>query len=380
MTQADSKKYSAQVQQQTVQMASYPQHFENDTIEIYELWISLWNMKWLVIAVTVVAAIGSIVYALQQQNVYKAEALLLPPKEKDIQSLNLIGIRATVIEETANKIRDALNPEKIFSRFKENLKSPSVLKKFINEYGLMELLAPERTSESRDHDIVSGFRGIINIGFVDQSTLWKLSIDLHDPDIAAQWVNDLIEYVDKETVVSVVDELQNSIANQIRGIEYNISSKRLMAEKRREDQIVRYTEHAKIAKQIGMIGRIDATNIIKNTQVNVDIATTSTPLYYLGFEALMTQIEILRTRESDDPFIKGLRDLQEQLAMLRTIKFDQEKMSSVHVDQAAYKPNNPIKPNRRLIVSIATLFGLFSGIFLAFLIEYVQKERKKRSG
>ena len=57
--------------------------------------------------------------------------------------------------------------------------------------------------------------------------------------------------------------------------------------------------------------------------------------------------------------------------------FDQEKINAVHIDQAAYPPNSPIKPNRRLIVSLATVVGLLSGIFLAFFTEFVQNQRKK---
>ena len=74
MPQTDSKNSSKQVQQQSAKMApysySYPQQFEDDTIDLYELWISLWKRKWLVIALTVVAALGSIVYALQLPHVY----------------------------------------------------------------------------------------------------------------------------------------------------------------------------------------------------------------------------------------------------------------------------------------------------------------------
>ena len=94
MPQADSKSSSGQEQQQNDKNIqnphSYPQHFEDDFIDFYELFLSLWKRKWLVITLTVVAALGSIVYALQLQYVYKAEALLLPPKKKDIQSMNVL--------------------------------------------------------------------------------------------------------------------------------------------------------------------------------------------------------------------------------------------------------------------------------------------------
>ena len=92
----DSKPTSDNPQTQASQnvqyVAPYPQQFEDDTIDLYEQCITLWNKKWLVIAVTVIAALGSVVYALQQPSVYKAEALLLPPKAKDVQSLNVQGV------------------------------------------------------------------------------------------------------------------------------------------------------------------------------------------------------------------------------------------------------------------------------------------------
>ena len=45
---------------QNIQYAApYPQQFEDDTINLYELWNTLWNKKGLVIALTVIAALVS---------------------------------------------------------------------------------------------------------------------------------------------------------------------------------------------------------------------------------------------------------------------------------------------------------------------------------
>ena len=363
MPQADPKSFSGQEQHQTAQMAPNPQYFDDNTIDFYELWITLLKCKWLVIAATVVATLGSIVYVLQLQSVYKAKALLFPPKTKDVQSMSIIASGGS------------LSASDVFTMFKLNLKSRTLHKKFIQEKGLMELLAPDRTPDTRDEDIYQGFADLIKLGQEDGIT--SLSIELHDAEIAAQWVNDLIEFVDKETIAMLVEDSQNSIANQIRNIEYAIGSKRQMAKQRREDKIFRYKEASIIAMQLDIADRIEATNVVQNNRFN--ITTTNIPLYYRGYRALNAEIEYLNNRKSDDPFISGLRDLQEQLALLRSIKFDQEKMTAVHIDQAAYPPNSPIKPNRRLIVSLATVVGLFSGIFLAFFIEFVQNQRKKHS-
>jgi len=375
MPQADPKSSSAQEQQQTAP-SPYPQHLEDDTIDLYDLWITLWNRKWLVIAVTVVAALGSIVYVQQLQYIYKAEALLLQPEAKDVEILNVLGIQ--IKKASGKQTSTGISSREVFTKFTQNLNSRTLHKKFIQEKGLMELLAPDRTPEIRDVDIYKRFADLITLNVANGSA--SLSIELHDAEIAAQWVNDLIEFIDKETVAMLVDDLQNRIESQSRDIEYTIGSKRKMARKRREDQIVRYNEAAKIADELGIKRRVDATNIIQNTQMNVDIATATTPLYYLGYEALMIEITILKNRKSDDPFIGSLRDLQENLALLRSIKFDKEKMSTVNIDQPAYSIKNSIKPNRRLIVQFTTVVGFISAIFLVFFIEFVHNQMKKHSG
>ena len=381
MQQAGSKSSSIQEHKQTAQIDPFPRHFDDDTIDLYAIWITIWKNKVIIILLTIVAASCSILYALQKEPIYKAETLLLQPKAKNIQSLNVIGILKSLdFEKTIGliKISDKITSDDVFTRFKQNLKSRTVHKKFIKEQGLMEILNPSRNTQTSDLEIFRSFAGLINIEDLNEIT--SFSIELNDGELASQLVNKLTEFVDKETIHQFVQDKENAIENQIREIEYNIRSKRLMAEKRRQDQIIRYIENAQIAKELGMIDRVDATSMIQTTQMNVDIATATTPLYYLGYEALMTEINVLRNRKSDDPFISGLRDLQEQLAMLRTIKFNREKMRAVQVDQAAYIPKNHISPNRRLIVSFGTLIGFFSGLFLAFLIEFVKIQREKHSG
>ena len=116
---------------------------------------------------------------------------------------------------------------------------------------------------------------------------------------------------------------------------------------------------------------------MQNNQLN--ISTSTTPLYYRGNKALNAEITTLKNRKSDDPFIVGLRDLQEKLTLLTSIEIEVEGMHSVTVDQAAYPPKNRIKPNRRLIVSLSTVVGLFFGICLVFFVSFVQKQMETHS-
>jgi LPS O-antigen subunit length determinant protein (WzzB/FepE family) len=110
----------------------YSQPFEDDTIDLYELWITLWSKSWLVIGVTAVAALGSVVYALLQPPVFKAEALLLPPKAKDIQSLNMQGVQGLQRVQGVQGLQglQGASAVGVFAEFKNNLSSRTLQKKF----------------------------------------------------------------------------------------------------------------------------------------------------------------------------------------------------------------------------------------------------------
>ena len=70
--------------------------------------------------------------------------------------------------------------------------------------------------------------------------------------------------------------------------------------------------------------------------MNLDIMTATNQIYFIGTESLKAEIRILENRVTDDPFIDGLRDVQEQLARLYSIKFEEEKLHAVNVDKAAF--------------------------------------------
>ena len=339
----------------------YAQPFEDDTIDLYELWITLWSKRWLVIGVTAVAAIGSVVFALLAPQIYKAEALLLPPKAKDVQSLNVKGVPGA-------------SAAGVFSAFNKNLSSRSLQKKFIEKYDLLDILAPNRTPETRDIEILESFSKMMKI---ENKGGFSISMESNDPVFAAKLVNDYVGFFDLETVLQLVSDARNSIQEQIVDIEYKIASKRQMAKQRREDQILRFEEATVIARKLEIKDRVDTNTIVQNNQLN--ISTSNTPLYYRGFKALNAEIVFLNNRKSDDPFIAGLRDLQERLALLRSFKFSIKGMHSVHIDQAAYPPKHRIKPNRRLIVSLGTVVGLFLGIFLVFFVSFIQNQKEAHS-
>ena len=82
----------------------------------------------------------------------------------------------------------------------------------------MELLDPERTSKTRDEEIFRDFADMIKVNNSG------ISIEMFDPHLAAELVNDYVKYVDAETISMLVAKVRNTITNQIRYIEFAIGS------------------------------------------------------------------------------------------------------------------------------------------------------------
>ena len=62
--------------------AQFPQTTSDDEIDLRELFAVIWQGKWLIIAITAVFAIGAVIFAIEQPNIYKSEALLAPTSEE----------------------------------------------------------------------------------------------------------------------------------------------------------------------------------------------------------------------------------------------------------------------------------------------------------
>lgn len=54
----------------------------DDEIDLRELFAVIWQGKWLIIAITALFAVASVIYAINQPNIYKSEALLAPAEQE----------------------------------------------------------------------------------------------------------------------------------------------------------------------------------------------------------------------------------------------------------------------------------------------------------
>ncbi len=62
--------------------APYQNSENDDEIDLAELWFAIWAGKKLIIAITFIFAVSSVIYAINQPNIYRASTLLAPASEQ----------------------------------------------------------------------------------------------------------------------------------------------------------------------------------------------------------------------------------------------------------------------------------------------------------
>ncbi|MCJ8305293.1 Wzz/FepE/Etk N-terminal domain-containing protein, partial [Shewanella sp.] len=67
--------------------AQFAQTTNDDEIDLREIFAVIWQGKWLIIAITAVFAIGAVIFAINQPNIYKSEALLAPAESEQAGGL-----------------------------------------------------------------------------------------------------------------------------------------------------------------------------------------------------------------------------------------------------------------------------------------------------
>jgi len=349
---------TSQIGRNTInQQYGQPWYPPEDEISLLDLWKVLVDRRKVIFLFTTLATVVALIHALTSPAVYKAEIFFLPPAISDIQSLNIQNIQNMRNMRNMQKMQNmqknmkGVTVQSVYTLFKQNLGSKSFQRDFFNMHTNLE------------DDLLDDFSKSLQINAKKKSNKLSLTFEWSNAQQAANLINEYSQVVGQKTVHQLITNLKQTVSNRIYSIEYEIASKRKMAKQRREDKIAKLLESLRIA--------VSLEQHKQTSQQDVG----NSPLYYRGSNALKIEIDILNERKSDDPFIEGLRDLQEELAMLHAINVDKAKLRAVTIDQQAYPPEFRIKPKRKLIVTLGLVLGLMLGIFAAFIVNFRDNQK-----
>ncbi|VEF25358.1 LPS O-antigen length regulator [Shewanella baltica] len=224
-----------------IQDAKFPSAVQDDEIDLRELFSVIWQGKWLIIAITVVFAIGSVVFAIMQPNIYKSEALLAPAAEEQGGGLSALASQFGGLASLAGVNLGAKGGTDKTQLAIEVLKSRQFTSDFIQKHNILaDLMAAKKWERDTDklvydeddyieatntwvrdvelplkpepstQEAYKVFSKIFSVNSDKETGMVTLSIEHLSPTVAQQWVSWLVQDINKVMKERDVSEANRS--------------------------------------------------------------------------------------------------------------------------------------------------------------------------
>lgn len=337
------------------------QWMRDDEIDLLELLRTLWAQRVAIVLITTVVFLCFTAYAFLAKPVYQATATVLPPQISDIAGYNVgrgqvAGFQPYTVDDVYKVFVRVLNSEALRSSF----------------FNTVYLPARNHSAEGSNQKLWAAFNDELDIKSIDKKRSrerepehWQIAFEHEDPVKSAEWLNHFVAMASEMAKATLHKDAAGELFIHVQALEHRLDALRETAAQRREDRMALLEEALKVAEVAGL-EQIQATMWQAFTGTESS-AGTDAPLYLLGAEAIRAELEVLRKRQSDDPFIPELRPLQEQLAFLKGIDIEPENVSVFTLDSPALVPETPIRPKKRLIMGLGLVLGGMLGVFFALV-------------
>lgn len=394
--------------------ANFGERFEDpDEINLYDYYLVI-KKRWKLIALIFFATItAAVIASLLMTKIYRAETTILP-----IQS-GSSGRTASMVGELSNlPFVASMLPATSADKLVNVLESRTVRENIIKKLNLMSILFFEKwyhgirkpPHSPTLQDTIKKLGGMTNMRKDRKGDLIRISVDFHDPELAARIAN---QYpIELQTFLS---ENALSLAKRTRiflGERYHQAKEQLTGSEealrdfQTEHKLVAMDEQTEAA--IKAIAELKAQIMAKEVELGVfrKFVTDTNPNVIKvkdeikGLKKQLAAMESKKGNPEADVFptfneaptlglayMRLKRDvlINEKLFELLTQQYEMSKIEEAREDVAfqvidrAVPPEKRFKPKRKLIVLLAGTVAIFMGVFLVFFLEYVENVKSKES-
>lgn len=347
-----------------------PVTVNSDEIDLFELAQNLWKQKLLISVVTLAITVLAASYAFFSSPVYESKSTILPPRLADIAGYNLGRSEAGLKEFT---------PASVYSMFTQNLRSDGLRRDFFEQVYLpAETKGQDTTAKDELRESFNKKLSITNPDVKNSPERFAVTAQSADPGRAAEWANLYVERVANKTRQDMADTVATEISTRVRSIQSRIAVLRDSAKMLREDRIARLSEALKVADKVGLQApQVKASRTSSDGELEQFV--DGNLMYMRGAKAIRAELDVLQNRKNDDPFITGLRDLENQLDFLAKVSVSPDGVAVFTLDSAAEISETPIKPKKLLILVLGVILGGMLGVFFALIRVVLIKNMNSKS-
>jgi len=300
-------------------------YIPEDEIELIDLLRIIWKWKYLIIGGTVLFALAAVIISFNVQPIYQVSMVLK-------SGINKVGADGEpVYIDSVEEFKTIIEGELLF-----NLLDNSENKGGVISFEAFKISADNKTNTLRIlYESTDIEEGIEIVNFLS---------------------NMIIERYEKR-LKNLQDEYVYELTVAKKQLEFSIDEDKFITSKLSDIQkrIDNYTEE---------IGQINDSSGSK----------TKPQKTLLDYASIVEKITDLKRSHSH---------ISSQIAFYKKTIADLEKekirKQAIIVAQPPTASQHPIKPKKKLIVILATFIGVFMMVFVSFFIEYITKNRKKKS-
>lgn len=419
-----------------------PHVVSHDEIDLLAMLRSVWRQKLLIGAASAFCAIVATIFAYSVTPEYEVSTVLRPVALNDLDELNRTQIYSLPPNEALKRVGAALDSydtrlgyfrsnaalqtafmtdgrtlEQAFEGF--NFKALKLVQPDPKKADLLQSYIGLEMRYPADLDGKSALNGFVQ--YAIESERKRISKDLE------VIIQNRIKEVDAKLEVARIDyfadkdskiaELQESDSLKRAKLNDELRALRLQLKLRRENRIAQLNEATSIAQSLGLkrpstpssMGQASAEstgNIVRTEIINQQI-----PLYFLGTDALEAEqralrnrnsddfadprvaeirkellllennrkVQILKGRENEDLFLRGIEALRAERGRLKAISTDMSQLQLVAVDRSAIEPLKPVWPKKGLFFVLGAIVGCLLGVGVALVRGIISQPRQVKN-
>lgn len=330
-------------------------------LDVHALVNTFWRQKIIILCMALLGTVIAAAYAFLSEPIYEAKAFIMPPTQNDIEGLN-----------DERKKLPPLVVKDVYLVFLKNLQAESLRREFFKSTYLPAL--------GRDSDSKGGLYEKLSksllISVVGKDTADRYSIVILDADSirAAKWIEQYTKRAQELALQEINKNISSEFSVQARNLNQEILSLREVGHKDSEDTLVKLNEALIVAKAIGL----KKPPIVSGNSLNIAGKMDDELTYMRGTIALEAEIENLKSRKSEDPFIDKLRGLESDYNFYNLLSKKYRDAKTYKMDGDVEVSASPVKPKIPLVISIGLVLGLMLGVMIALIRNSLLREQDKK--
>ena len=385
----------------------YPPYYEEDEIDLYELWLTLKKRKKIVLGITALFTLVALVLCFVLPPTYRTEATLMPLGGKEKGGLS--SILASLPVSLPVSGQSGITVEAV-------LKSRTLRERIVKDLNLLPVLFSNKWDEKNKRWILKGnddrpptvldgaekLKKLISVSTDRKTGVITLSVEFKkDPVMAYKIAETALKEAD-----NILNEKSFTLARRYRiyiGKQLALAREKLLEIEKIYEEFV----SGKIKKvpfifgeEAFQYGRLKGELLAKTKKL--EIATSEGTADLQEISRLKSEIEKIKSKlrqlqgrvnyVSLPQYQLNVQKLQAQMSIAEGLfetlvkEYEMAKAQemkekiSFQVIDLPYVPeiDKPYKPKKKLIVAVAFVSGLFLGIFAAFFKEWLENVRQSR--